>query len=402
MAGYRYEAIDATGRSVSGVLEADGPRQVRAQLRARGLVATRVEPAHVPSSPHRTLLRRGLKGGELARLTRQMASLTAAGLTVADTLTALIEQADTDAARRVLAAVRGDVLAGLSLAAALGRQPAVFSELYRALTAAGEETGRLAEVLERLADHLEASEALWRRVGLALLYPALLTLVALAVTAGLIAYVVPQVVAVFEQSHQRLPWLTVALIRVSDLLRTAGPWLIAAALGAGLLLPRLLRREALRQRWHAGLLRLPVAGRLLTTLETARFARTLAILTASGVPLLRALQAASGVLMLLPLRAAAEDIRTRVREGMSLARAIAASGRFPPVMVHLTASGERSGRLPEMLARAAEDQARTLDHRLMTLTALLEPALILLMGALVLTVVLAILLPIFEMNQLLR
>lgn len=402
MAGYRYEAIDAEGRRVRGVLEADGPRQVRTALRARGLIATQVAPAHEPNTVRLSFRWRRLKPAELAGFTRQFASLSAAGLTVAEALNACIEQTDSEAARRVLAAVRGDVLAGLPLAAALARQPAVFPELYRALVAAGEETGRLAEVLERLAEHLESTQALHRRVGLALLYPALLTLVALAVTAGLLAYVVPQVVAVFEQSHQRLPWLTRALIQTSDLLRAAGPPMLMIALAGLMLGRRALRQDHLRRRWHAWLLRLPVLGRLLTILETERFTRTLAILTGSGVPLLRALAASSNVLTLLPMRQAVEEIGSRVREGMSLAKAISATGRFPPVISHLVASGERSGRLAQMLARAAEDHSRALDHRVMTFTALLEPLLILFMGALVLTVVLAILLPIFEMNQLLR
>lgn len=402
MAGYRYEAIDATGRSVRGVLEADGPRQVRAALRARGLIATQVALAHEPNTVRLSLRRHRLKAAELAGFTRQFASLSAAGLTVAEALDACIEQTDSEAVRRVLAAVRGDVLAGLPLAGALARQPAVFPELYRALVAAGEETGRLAEVLERLADHLETSQLLQRRIGLALLYPALLTLVALAVTAGLLAYVVPQVVAVFEQSQQRLPWLTRALIQTSSLLRATGlPMLVIALVGL-VLGRRALRHDHLRQRWHAWLLRLPVLGRLLTIMETARFTRTLAILTDSGVPLLRALAAASNVLTLLPMRLAVEEIGSRVREGMSLAKAITATGRFPPVISHLVASGERSGRLAQMLERAAEDHSRALDHRVLTFTALLEPLLILLMGALVLTVVLAMLLPIFEMNQLLR
>lgn len=402
MAGYRYEAIDASGRRHSGVVETDSPRQARALLRARGLIATRIDSAHATAAAARFGLRRGLKGDTLAQLTRDLASLIGAGLTVAETLQACIEQNDDPVVRRVLAALRGDVLAGLPLTAALGRQPEVFPELYRALIAAGEESGRLAEVLTRLADHLEATLALRRRIGLALLYPTLLTVVAFLITGGLLTYVVPQVVAVFEQSHQRLPGLTLALLKVAEVTRTTGPIFAAAIVVGILVLRRALRRPERRERWHVLLLRLPLLGRILSSLEAARFARTLAMLTASGVPLLPALKAAGDVLQLLPMRAAVGAIREKVREGGSLARAIAASGRFPPVISHLVASGERSGRLAAMLERAADDQTRTLDHRLMAFTAMLEPALILLMGALVLTVVLAILLPIFEMNQLLR
>jgi general secretion pathway protein F len=404
MAGYRYEAVDGVGRSTRGVLEADSLRLARAKLRAQGLLPVEVAPLHTPS-------RSRLPGGwplravseqERALITRQLATLLQAGLPVTQALDACIEQTEAQRARQVLASIRGDVLAGAPLSAAMSRHSASFDELYRTLVAAGEETGRLAEVLGRLADHLERADALRRRVGAALIYPALLTVVALFIVTGLLTYVVPQVVSVFEQTHQRLPWLTVALIEVSTAVQAYGAGVglltvIAAGLGW-----RLLRRPAYRRRWHALLLRLPVLGRLLRSLQTARTARTLAILVGSGVPLLRALQAARGVITLLPMRQALEQVAERVREGGSLSRAIAATGLFPPVLAHLAASGEHSGRLAEMLERVADIQSRELDARVQTFTALLEPLLILFMGAVVLVIVLAILLPVFEMNQLLR
>jgi general secretion pathway protein F len=405
MAGFRFEAVDAAGRRESGVLEADTPRQARAQLRARGLLPIRVEsllqraaPGAAPTQPRA----RALPAAELALATRQLATLLGAGLTVAESLDAAIEQSESAATKRVLAGVRGEVLAGASLSAAMARYPATFSELFRTIVAAGEDSGRLPAVLERLADYVEARNALRRRVGLAFIYPALVTLVSILVVTGLLTYVVPQVVAVFENSHQTLPWLTAALIAVSDFLRAWGGWLLGLVLAGALGFAHALRRPALRRRWHALVLRLPLAGRLTRALDTTRLASTLAILVGSGVPLLNALQAAIGVVGNLPMRDAVAAVRDRVREGGSLSRAFAASGLFPPVMTHLVASGERSGRLAPMLDRVAEQQMRELDGRVLALTALLEPLLILVMGGVVLLIVLAILLPIFDMNQMVR
>lgn len=405
MAGFRFEAVDAAGRRESGVLEADTPRQARVQLRARGLLPIRVEsllqraaPGTSPTQPRG----RAMPAAELALVTRQLAMLLGAGLTVAETLDAAIEQTDSASAKRVLAGVRGEVLAGASLSAAMARYPATFSELFRTIVAAGEDSGRLPAVLERLADYVEARNALRRRVGLALIYPALVTLVSVLVVTGLLTYVVPQVVAVFENSHQALPWLTVALIALSDFLRAWGGWLLGLLLAGALGFAHGLRHQALRRRWHTLVLRLPLAGRLTRALNTTRLASTLAILVGSGVPLLNALHAAIGVVGNLPMREAVAAVRDRVREGGSLSRAFAASGLFPPVMTHLVASGERSGRLAAMLDRVAEQQTRELDGRVLALTALLEPLLILVMGGVVLLIVLAILLPIFEMNQMVR
>lgn len=403
MAGYRFDAVDAAGRRASGVLEADGPRQARAQLRERGLVPVSVETL-AEAGAEATGRRRGqrLSSTDLALVTRQLATLLGAGLTIEETLSTCIEQSESAAAQRVLAGVRGEVRAGASLARALAGWPGVFSELYRTMVAAGEESGRLAGVLERLADYIESRDALRRRVVAAFIYPVLVTLVSVLVVTGLLTWVVPQVVSVFENSGQRLPVLTAAMIGLSGFLRDYGLGLLLLA-GLGLFLFRLaLREETARLAWHRLLLRLPVLGRVIRALDTARLASTLAILAGSGVPLLNALRAAAGVVGNLPMRHAVEDIHKRVREGGSLAGAIAHTRRFPPMMSHLVASGEASGRLDAMLDRIAEQQTRELDSRVMTLTALLEPALILIMGGVVLTIVLAILLPIFEMNQLLR
>jgi general secretion pathway protein F len=278
----------------------------------------------------------------------------------------------------------------------------VFSELYRTIVASGEDSGKLGAVLERLADYIEARNTLHRRVSLAFIYPALVTGVSVLVVTGLLTYVVPQVVAVFENSHQTLPLLTRLLIGLSALLRGYGVYLLGALLGATFLFRQALRGDAFRRRWHAALLRLPLIGRLTRTVNTARLTSTLAILSGSGVPLLSALHAAAGVVANLPMRSAVDEIYKRVREGGSMSRAIAATGLFPPVMTHLVASGEKSGRLPEMLERIASQQTQELDSRVLSLTALLEPLLILVMGGVVLMIVLAILMPIFEMNQMVR
>ncbi len=405
MAAFRYEAYDAAGRLHKGVLEADTARQLRARLREQGLLVAEVttvsEDTMARGSNH-WHWRRGLSGAQLSLVTRQFATLLAAGLPVEQTLNALIEQADTDYQRQVLAGVRGEVLAGHSLARALQKYPRVFPDLYVTLVAAGEHSGRLGEVMERLADYTESHQALRQKVGLAFIYPAIVTLVAGTVVLGLLTYVVPQVVNVFQNTSQTLPWLTLALIGVSDFLR-ASWWLwlaaIIAAVWAG---RRALHLPGPRLRFHRWLLRLPLVGGLVRGVNSAQLASTLGILVGSGVPLLAALQAGAGVVNNLPMRQAVEEAARKVREGGSLSRALATAKLFPPMLVHMIASGEASGRLVHMLERAAAQQGREMENRVMGLTSLLEPLLIVVMGVVVLVIVLAILLPIFEMNQLVR
>jgi general secretion pathway protein F len=405
MAAFRYEAYDAAGRLHKGVLEADTSRQLRARLREQGLLVAEVATVSEDTMAHgsnRWHWRRGLSGAQLSLVTRQFATLLAASLPVEQTLNALIEQADTDYQRQVLAGVRGEVLAGHSLARALQKYPRVFPDLYVTLVAAGEQSGRLGEVMERLADYTESHQALRQKVGLAFIYPAIVTLVAGTVVLGLLTYVVPQVVNVFQNTNQALPWLTVALIGVSDFLR-ASWWLWLAAMVVAVWgARRMLRRPGPRLRFHRWLLRLPLVGTMVRGVNSAQLASTLGILVGSGVPLLTALQAGAGVVNSLPMRQAVEEAARRVREGGSLSRALAAAKLFPPMLVHMIASGEASGRLVHMLERAAEQQGREMENRVMGLTSLLEPLLIVVMGVVVLVIVLAILLPIFEMNQLVR
>ncbi len=405
MAAFRYEAYDAAGRLHKGVLEADTMRQLRARLREQGLLAAEVATVSdeaMGRGGSRRYWRRRLSGAQLSLVTRQFATLLTAGLPVEQTLNTLIEQADTDYQREVLAGVRGEVLAGHSLARALQKYPRVFPELYVTLVAAGEQSGRLGDVMERLADYTESHQALRQKIGLAFIYPAIVTLVAVIVVLGLLTYVVPQVVNVFQNTNQTLPWLTLALIGMSDFLR-ASWWLwLAAIVAAVWAARRALRSPQSRLRFHRWLLRLPLVGSLVRGVNSAQLASTLGILVSSGVPLLAALQAGAGVVNNLPMRQAVEDAARKVREGGSLSRSLAAAKLFPPMLVHMIASGEVSGRLAYMLERAASQQSREMETRVMGLTSLLEPLLIVVMGVVVLVIVLAILLPIFEMNELVR
>jgi general secretion pathway protein F len=394
---FRWEAVDREGRPQRGIGEADSARGLRDRLRSEGLTPTAVEPAAERRSASARLPAR-----ELALATRQLATLTQAGMTLDAALGAAGAQADDPRTSSLLAGLRSHVTSGESLTAALDRYPRAFDTLYRGLVAAAAESGRLPEVLGRLADYLEARIAIRERFATALIYPVLVAVVAFAVIAVLLVYVVPQVVSVYQQSRQTLPWLTEALIATSSFFRATAWFWIALAAVATIAFALAMRRASFRDAVHRGLLATPGVGRLLRSLDTARFASTLAILVASGTPLLRALDAATGVIRMRPIADAATAATAGVREGMPLARALAATRAFPPVLVHLTASGEGSGRLAPMLERAAADLEREAERRLAWIAALVQPLMIVVMGAIVLVLVLAIMLPIVSMNQLIR
>ena len=405
MAGFRYQAIANDGRIHQGVLEFDNARQARLHLRDQGLIPIEVDPLAPDQKKSRLgalSLRSKLSNAELNLITRQLATLFDAGLSVEQAFTALIEQSETLHQQQILAGVRAEVLAGKSLAKALDQFPGVFPELYRALVNAGEQSGQLSLVLLRLADYLEARQLLLQKITLALIYPAVVTVTALCIVIGLMTYVVPQVVQVFQNSQQILPLLTRALIVLSDFIRHTGIYWLIALLGAVWMARRLLLKPNNLYAFHHFLLRIPVLGRLTRTLNAARFASTLAILVGSRVPLLTALQAGADVVSNQPMKKALVEAQRMVREGVPLARALGASKLFPPLLVHMIASGESSGRLDEMLERAAKQQTNEVENRLATLTSLFEPVLILVMGVIVLLIVMAMLLPIFEMNQLIK
>ncbi|HNH17882.1 type II secretion system inner membrane protein GspF [Zoogloea sp.] len=400
MTAFRYRALDAAGKETAGVLEADTGKAARGLLRERGLFP--LEVASVSQGGGARSARRRLKDADLTLLTRQWATLLASGLTVEQALAALIEQAETDATRQLLAGVRSEILAGYSLRAALDRYPQAFSTLYRASIAAGEKSGELARVMNQLADYLERSNALRTKTLQALLYPAIVAGVALMVIIGLMTYVVPQVVSVFQQSKQALPLLTRALIAASAVLRDWGWLMVLALIGAFAAGRVALREPHLKRRWDAWLLRLPVLGRHLRTLDATRFASTLSILAGSGVPLLAALDAGRQVIARLPLADAVATATERVREGQPLSRALGTSRQFPPLLIHMLANGEATGRVDELLDRAARLQQAELENRTAALTALLEPVLLLLMGGFVLLIVMAVMQPIIEINTLMK
>ena len=406
MAAYRYEALDSAGHTTRGVIEADGARQARARVRELGLTVVKVDAVtqdtlHSGSS-QRWHFRRGISSSQLSMLTRQLATLLEAGLTLESALSALIEQSEEEAVRQILAGVRSELLAGHTLAQAMGQYTTVFPDIYRALIKAGEASGELGHVMLRLADYTESRQVLKQKVVLAFVYPAIVTVVALLVVLGLLIYVVPQVVSVFEQSRQTLPLLTRMLIGLSSALQATWLYLLIGLVGLSYGLRTLLQREEIRFQFHSRILRLPMVGRLVRGINAARMASTLAILAGSGVPLLLSLQAAAGVVTNLPMRRAVEEASKKVREGVTLSRALAATGLFPPILVHLIASGESSGKLGDMLDRAATQQEQEIGNYTSVLTSLMEPVLILVMGVVVLTIVLAILMPIIEMNQMVR
>ena len=408
MPAFDYLALDPSGSTVKGVMEGDAERAVRALLRERGLIPMAVTPLEQRNADKSTepgtrgLLKRGIGGTELALLTRQFATLSRAGMTVEACLDALTEQSESQRTRRVLAGVRALVREGQALARAMTRFPESFPPVVCHLVDAGEQSGRLQDVLDRLADYTEAKQALRNKILLALIYPLLVTAVALTVVTGLLVYVVPQITQVYAHTHQTLPLLTRILMRSSETLRAMAPLALPLIVLALIAARLALRRPEWRHGWHALLLRLPLWGRILRRLEAERFTRTLGILVASGVPLLRAMQSAVPVVGNMPMRQAVEEAARLVREGGSLSRALARSGYFPPIAIHLIASGETSGQLGAMLMRGSETLTRELETWAAALAALLEPLLILVMGVLVLFIVLATLLPIFEMNQLIK
>jgi general secretion pathway protein F len=403
MPAFAYQALDASGKTQRGVLQGDTARAVRSLLRERGLNPLNVDEVREGAATGaRPLMRRGLGGAQLALLTRQLATLVGAGLPIDEALGALSEQAENERQRALTMSLRARVMEGASLAQAMAEFPDSFPDIFRASVAAGEQSGRLSNVLEKLADYAEARDALGQKILAALAYPLLLSVVAIAVVTGLLTWVVPQIVGVFQNLHQELPFATRALIALSGFLRAWG-WLLLLVLIAGVVIAQLsLRAEATRWRWHALSLRLPLVGRLVRAANTARATRTLALLAGSAVPLLEALGIAAQVVSNLPMRAALKRAAIKVREGSAFSRALGESGQFPPVALRLIASGERSGELPRMLEEAASQQQRELDRWLTALTAILGPAVILGVGAIVLFIVLAILLPIFNLNQMVK
>lgn len=407
MGAFEYTALDSTGRQHKGVLEGDTARQVRTLLREKSLLPVTV--AEVAAQESRTqrdgspfaLLRR-VATADLSLLTRQLATLVRAGLPLEEALLAVSQQTERPRVQSILLGVRARVMEGHTLATGLADFPRVFPEIYRATVAAGEQTGHLDTVLERLADYGEGREALRQKVLGAMLYPIVLTIMSFTIVSILLAYVVPKVVQVFESSHAKLPLMTRALVALSDLIRHFGLWILLALVAVVVLFVRWQRDPQHRRHVHRWLLTVPLVGKLLRGFNTARFTRTLSILTASAVPVLDALRIAGEVVNNLPMRDAVSEATARVREGAPIGRSLAASRLFPPMSIHLISSGESSGKLENMLERAALSQEQELEGLVTALTGLLGPLLIVFMGLFVMGIVFAMLLPIFEMNSLIR
>ncbi len=401
MPAYRFEALDAAGKSKTGLLDADNARAARAQLRAQQLVPIEVAPVAAQSAQGAgglSLRGRVFNATALAIWTRQLAGLVGAGLPLERALTALTDEADDPRQRELLAHLRAEVNAGSPFARALASAPREFDEVYRAVVGAGEQSGQLGTVLEKLADDLEERQALKAKLIGAALYPAIVSLVAVVIVVFLVTYVVPQVASVFAGGKRALPFLTSAMLAISAFLRGWG-WLIALGLVGGVLtLLQMRRNDAFRERFDAFWLTLPLIGRLARGYNAARFAGTLAMLAGAGVPILKALQAAAETLSNRAMRADATAALVQVREGAPLAAALAGKKRFPGLLAMFARLGEQTGQLPVMLARAAAQLGAEVQRRAMALATILEPLLIVTMGAVVMLIVLAVLLPIIQLN----
>lgn len=405
MAAFEFVALDAQGREQRGILEADSQRQIRQQLRDRGWAPLKVETAgegrgRVAKGRRRPGLRRRLSALDLAMITRHLETLIGSGLPIEEALNAAAQQADKPRVRAILLAVRARVLEGHSLAMALGEFPHAFDDLYRSTVAAGEHAGHLEEVLRNLADYTERRQESGQNVQMALLYPVILIAISLLIVAGLLAYVVPEIVSVYRDTDQTLPLLTRSLIALSDFLAAWGLWLLLLGLGLVWAWRQWLQRPGPRLRWDGMLLQLPLLRRIVRGANASQFANTLAILTASGVPLVEAMRIAGQVVDNRVLRQRIEQATRRIAEGSSLRSALDEVGYFPPLMLHMVASGEASGSLDAMLSRVARHLERDLERLVTVLLELFKPLMLLVMGALVLLIVLAILLPILNLNQL--
>ena len=404
MPAYAFEALSADGQIRKGTLEADSSKAARTQLRAQGLVPLSVEAVQAAKAGSAGALftRRVLGAQALAVWTRQLAGLVGSGLPLERALASLSSEAESEAERNLVADLRAEVNSGSTFGRALAQHPREFSAIYVAVVGAGEQSGNLALVLEHLAQDLEDQQVLNAKLLGAALYPAIVSLVALAIVLFLVTYVVPQVASVFAGSKRALPFLTVLMLGLSDVVRSYG-WLLLSVLVLGIAAARwALRAPELRYRFDAAWLGLPIIGRLSRSYNAARFASTLAMLAAAGVPILKALQAASDTLSNQAMRRDAQDALVAVREGAPLASALAQKKRFPGLLSMFARLGEQTGQLPLMLQRAASQLSSEVQRRAMQLATLLEPLLIVLMGLVVMLIVLAVLLPIIQMNQLVR
>ena len=405
MSAFEYTALDDKGREKKGIIEGDSARLVRQQLREKHLVPLTVAEVAKKSSSGKTTtfsLNQKISTTELALMTRQLATLARSGIPLDEATATVARQSIKPKVKKLLLGVRAKILEGHTLADGLRDYPHIFSEMYCATVAAGEQSGHLDVVLERLADYTEQRQQMQQRLKLALIYPVILTVMSILVVGGLLTYVVPEVVKVFSDTGQQLPFLTIALIAVSDFMQDWFIYLLLAMLAAFALFKKLLQQPVFKKRYHLFLLKLPVMGSLVLGGNSAQFSRTLSILAASGIPILEAMRIAVKVMDNIPMREAVENASQQVSEGSSLSSTLENSGYFNPMLINLIASGEATGQLEQMLERAAMNQERELETSMAMLMGLLEPLLIVAMGGVVLIIVLAILLPVLDLNQLVK
>lgn len=405
MGAFEYTALDIKGREKKGIIEGDSARLVRQQLREQNLAPLSVDEVKkqgVGKKSKSFTLNQRINTTELALLTRQLATLSRSGIPLDEATATVARQSIKPRVKKLLLGVRAKILEGHTLADGLRDYPHIFSEMYCATVAAGEQSGHLDVVLERLADYSEQRQQLQQRMKLALIYPVILTLMSILVVGGLLTYVVPEVVKVFSDTGQQLPFLTTALIALSEFMQN---WFIYLLIMLGVvffIFKKLIERPVFKKRYHAFLLKLPILSNLVLGANSAQFSRTLSILSASGVPILDAMRIAVQVMDNLPMREAVEQASQQVSEGSSLSSTLEQSGYFNPMLINLIASGEATGQLEQMLERAAKNQERELETTTAMLMGLLEPLLIVVMGVVVLVIVLAILLPVLDLNQLVK
>lgn len=401
MAAFEYIALDTNGKQKKGVLEADSPRQVRQQLREKSWMPISVEVASEKSinNPFANLFKRSISTADLSLLTRQLATLIGAGLPIEEALKATAEQTEKKRIKSMILDIRSKVLEGHSLAAALNNFDYAFPTLYRATVSAGEHAGHLDTVLNRLADYMEVSQANQQKIKLAALYPIILSVVAVAIVVGLLTYVVPDIVEVFVKNGQELPGLTQAMITASDFLQAHGILLGVLLAGAFGSFKASLRKPAFKRKYHLLLMNLPFLGKMVKGFNTSRYISTLAILNSSGVPLVEAMKIAGQVIENLIIQEKLVDASQQVMEGGSLHGALQETKVFTPMMLHMIASGETSGELDSMLEKTAKNQENDLQSTVSTLVGMFEPIMLLAMGGIVVLIVIAIMLPIMNMNK---
>nr|WP_086938383.1 type II secretion system inner membrane protein GspF [Thaumasiovibrio occultus] len=407
MAAFEYQALDAKGRKAKGVLEADNARQARQQLREKGMVPISVETTTVSASNKgggkvKGSRRHRMSISDLSLLTRQLATLVQAGMPLEECLRAAAEQSEKNQTRNMVLSVRSRVVEGYTLADSLRDYPTVFDELYCAMVAAGEKSGHLDAILNRLADYVENRHKTKMKIMQAMLYPLILLVVAIGVVSLLLAFVVPPIIEQFLQSGQSLPKMTALLLAMSDFVTNYGLFLLMAFIGTLTAWRAALRRPAFRMKWDQKILSFPVIGKVMRGLNTSRFSRTLAICSSSAIPLLDGMKVATDVMTNVYVKAKVEEAAEKVREGSSLRLALDQSKLFPPMMLHMIASGERSGELESMLVRAADNQDNQFDNTVSVAIGILTPVMIVLMACMVAFIVFATLMPIVNMNNMVR